>query len=100
MRKRDKGDRTGSSVRRVRSSGAGVGASAMVVSVGAGWERLADMKRAADQPTRGEAWRCFTKMGLGLCKKIEKGYFGNFTKYRLGDLFAKSRRKMAQGEVD
>ena len=25
-------------------------------------------------------------MGLGLCKKIEKGYFGNFTKYRLGDL--------------
>ena len=54
--------------------------------MGAGWERLADMKRAADQPTRGEAWRCFTKMGLGLCKKIEKGYFGNFTKYRLGDL--------------
>ena len=39
-----------------------------------------------DQPTRGEAWKCFTKMGLGLCKKIEKGYFGNLTKYRLGDL--------------
>ena len=39
----DKNDRTDSSVRRVGSSDAGVGASAMVVSVGAGWERLADM---------------------------------------------------------
>ena len=46
-RRMDEDDRTGSSVRLVRSSGAGVGASAMVVSVGAGWERLADMKRAA-----------------------------------------------------
>ena len=34
----------------------------MVVSVGAGWERLADMERAVDQPTRGEAGECFTQM--------------------------------------
>ena len=76
----DKGNRTGSSVWLVGSSGAGVGASAMVVSVGAGWERLADMKRAVDQPTCGEAWDCFMKIGLGLWRKIEKGYSGNFTK--------------------
>ena len=69
----------GNSVRRVASSGAGVGASAMVVLVGAGWERLADMKRAADQPTHGEAWDCFMKIGLGLRRRIKKGYFGNFT---------------------
>ncbi len=56
----DEDDRTGSSVRLVGSSGAGVGASAMVVPVGSGWERLADMMRAVDQPTRGEdgALRC------------------------------------------
>ena len=83
----DKGDRTGSSVRRVGSSGAGVGASAMVVSVGAGWDRLADMVRAVDQPTRGEAGDCFTKIGLGLRRRIEKGYFGNFTKYRMCDFW-------------
>ena len=75
----DKGDRTGSSVRRVGSSGAGVGASAMVVSVGAGRERLADMMRAVDQPTRGEAGECFAKFGLGLRRRTEKRYFGNFT---------------------
>ena len=75
----DKGDRTGSSVRLVGSSGAGVGASAMVVSVGAGWEGLADMMRAIDQPTRGEVGECFAKFGLGLRRRIEKGYFGNFT---------------------
>ena len=49
----DKSDRTGSSVRLVRSSGAGVGASAMVVSVGAGWERLADMMRVLEICPRG-----------------------------------------------
>ena len=75
----DNDDQTGSSVRRVASSGAGVGASAMVVSVRAGWERLADMKRAVDQPTRGEVCDCFMKIGLGLRRRIEKGYFGNFT---------------------
>ena len=69
----DNDDRIGNSVRRVASSGAGVGASAMVDSVGAGWERLADMKRAVDQPTRGEAGECFAQSRLGLCKKIEKG---------------------------
>ena len=75
----DKDDRTGSSVRRVASSGTGVDASAMVVSVGTGWERLVDMKRAIDQPTRDEAWDCFMKIRLGLRRRIEKGYFGNFT---------------------
>ena len=75
----DKNDQTGSSVRWVGSSDAGVGASAMVVSVGAGWERLVDMMRAVDQPTRGEADDCFTKIGLGLRRRTEKGYFGNFT---------------------
>lgn len=40
------------------------------------------------------------KMGLGLCKKIEKGYFGNFTKYRLGDLLPTHDAKMVQGEAD
>nr|ADB85428.1 hypothetical protein [Phyllostachys edulis] len=34
----------------------------------------------------GEAGECFTKIGLGLRRKMKKGYFGNFTKYRLGDL--------------
>ena len=75
----DKDDRTGSSVRLVGSSAAGVGASAMVVSVGDRWERLADMMRDVDQPTRGKAGDCFTKFGLGLRRRIEKGYFGNFT---------------------
>ena len=83
----DKGDRTGSSVRLVGSSGAGVGASVMVVSVGAGWERLADMMRAVDQPTRSGAGDCFDWIGLGLRRRIEKGYFGNLTKYHLGDLW-------------
>lgn len=55
----DKDDRTESLMRRVPSSGAGVGASVMVVSVGAKWERLADTKRAVDQPTRSEAWDYF-----------------------------------------
>ena len=52
------------SVQRVGSSGAGVGASVMVVSVGAGWERLVEMERAVDQPTRGEASECFAKSAL------------------------------------
>ena len=86
-------------MRRVGSSGAGVGASAMVVLVGAGWERLVDMERAIDQPTCSEAWDCFMKFGLGLRRKIEKGYFGNFIKYRLGDLLAKPRRGSAHGEA-
>lgn len=76
----DKDGRTVNSVRRVVSSGAGVGTSAMVVSVGARWERLADMKRVTDQPTRDEALDCFMKIGLGLRRRIERGYFGNFTK--------------------
>ena len=76
----DKADLTGSSVRWVASSIAGVGASAMVVSVESGLERLADMKRDVDQPTRGEACDCFMKIGLGLWRRIENGYFGNFTK--------------------
>ena len=75
----DKDDRTGSSVRLVGSSGTVVGSSAMVVSVEAGWERLANMMRVVDQPTCDEAWDCFTKFGLGLRRRIEKGYFGNFT---------------------
>ena len=75
----DKDDRTGSSMQLVGSSGAGVGTSALVVSAGAGRERLADMMRAVDLPTRGEAGDCFTKIGLSLWRKIEKGYFGHFT---------------------
>ena len=86
-RRMDKDDRTGSSVRLVGSSGAGGGASALVVPMGFGRERLADMKRASDQPTRGGAGDCFGRIGLGLRRRIEKGYFGNFTKYRLGDLW-------------
>ena len=35
----------------------------LVVSVVAGRERLADMMRAVDQPTRGEAGDCFMKIG-------------------------------------
>ena len=53
----------------------GVSASAMVVSVGARWERLADMMRAVDQPTRGKADECLEKFGLGLRRRTEKGYF-------------------------
>ena len=83
----DKDDRTDGSVRLVGSSGAGIGASASVVPVGSGWERLADMMRAVDQPTRDEAGDCFDRIGLGPWRRIEKGYFGNFTKYRLGDLW-------------
>ena len=95
----DKDDRTGSSMQLVGSSDAGVGASALVVSTGAGRERLADMMRAVDQPTRGEGGDCFTMIGLGSWRRIEKGYFGNFTKYRLCDLLAKPRRKAMQGKV-
>ena len=62
-------------MRRVGSSGAGVGASAMVVSVGAGWERLVDMKRAIDQPTRGEAWDCFHDVWTRSSGKDRKGVF-------------------------
>ena len=54
--------------------------------MGFGRERLADMMRAVDQPTRGGAGDCFDRIGLGPWRRIEKGYFGNFTKYRLGDL--------------
>lgn len=75
----DKNDRTGSSLRRIGSSGAGVGASALVVPVGSGRERFADMMRAVDQPIRDEAGDCFNRIGLGLRKRIEKGYFGNLT---------------------
>ena len=75
----DEDDRTGSSMQLVGSSGAGVGASALVVPVGSGRERLADMMRVVDQPTRGEAGDCFNRIGLGLRRRIEKGYFGNFT---------------------
>ena len=71
----DKGDRMGSSVRLVGSSGAGVGASAMVVSVGAGWERLADMMRAVDQPTRGEAGDCFAQIWTRSSEKDREGVF-------------------------
>ena len=63
----------------VGSSSTGVDASAMVVLVGAGWERLADLERAVDQPTRVESGDCFAQFGLGLRRRTEKGYFGNFT---------------------
>ena len=71
----DKDDRTGSSVRRVALSDAGVGASVMVVSVGAGWERFADMKRAVDQPTRGKAWDCFAQIWTRSSEKDREGVF-------------------------
>ena len=83
----DGDDRTGCSMQLVGSNGAGVGASALVVPVGSGRERLADMMRAVDQPTRGKAGNCFNRIGLGLRRRIEKGYFGNLTKYHLGDLW-------------
>ena len=83
----DEDDRTGSSMQLVGSSDARVGASALVVPGGSGRERLADMKRAVDQPTRGGAGDCFDWIGLGLRRRIEKGYFGNLTKYHLGDLW-------------
>ena len=45
----------------------------MVVSVGAGWERLADMERAVDQPTRGEASECFAQMDSVFAKRSRRG---------------------------
>ena len=54
--------------------------------MGAGWERLADMMRAVGSTYTWRSKRVLRTDGLGLCRKIEKGYFGNFTKYRLGDL--------------
>ena len=45
----------------------------MVVSVGAGWERLADMERAVDQPTRGEASECFTQMDSVFGERPRRG---------------------------
>ena len=74
-RKRDKGDRTGSSVRRVRSSGAGVGASAMVVSVGAGWERLADMKRAVGSTYTWRTMKVLHEDGTRSLLKDREGMF-------------------------
>ncbi|MGL6083108.1 MAG: hypothetical protein ACRC4N_11820, partial [Gammaproteobacteria bacterium] len=62
-------------------------------------ERLADMMRAVDQPTRGGAGDCFDRIGLGPWRRIEKGYFGNFTKYCLCDLLAKPWRGSALGEA-
>ena len=80
----DKGDRTGSSVRLVGSSGAGVGASAMV-PVGSGRERLADMEPLINLHVakHGIASRSVDSV---FWRRIEKGYFGNFTKYRLSAL--------------
>ena len=78
---------------------AGVGASAMMVSVGAGRERLADMKRVVDQPTRGGAGDCFAQLGRNSWRRIEKGYFGNFTKYRFGYLLTKPQRGSALEEA-
>lgn len=73
-------------MRRVASSGAGVGASVMVVPVEAGWERLADIKRVINQPTRGEACDCFTMFGLSLWRRIGKGILESSLKYRVDDL--------------
>ena len=78
-RRMDEDDRTGSSMQLVGSSGVGVGASALAVSVGAGRESLADMMRAIDQPTCGKTGDCFDRIGLGPWRRIEKGYFGHFT---------------------
>ena len=44
-----------------------------MVSVGAGWERLADMERAVDQPTRGEASECFAQMDSVFAKRPRRG---------------------------
>ena len=86
-------------MRRVGSSGAGVGASAMVVSVGAGWERLADMKRAAGSTYTWRSMEVLHAIWTRSFKKIEKEYFGNFTKYRLGDLMPTRGARLRQ-EVD
>lgn len=75
MRKRDKGDRTGSSVRRVRSSDAGVGASAMVVSVGARWERLANMKRVAGSTYTWRSMEVLHEDGTRSLQKDQEGVF-------------------------
>ena len=58
----------------------------MVVSVGAGWERLADMKRAAGSTYTWRSMGGASRRWDSVLEKIEKGYFGNFTKYRFGDL--------------
>ena len=70
-RRIDEDDRTGSSVRLVGSSSAEVVASLS----GAGGIRTGETWRhgAVDQSTRGEAWDCFTRIGLGLLEKDREG---------------------------
>ena len=54
--------------------------------MGAGWERLADMMRTAGSTYTWRSKRVLRADGTRSWQKIEKGFFGNFTKYRLGDL--------------
>ena len=44
-----------------------------MVSVGAGWERLADMERAVDQPRCGEAGECFAQLDSVFAKRLRRG---------------------------
>ena len=41
--------------------------------MGAGWERLADMMRAVDLPTRGGASECFAQLDMVFAKRSRRG---------------------------
>ena len=64
--------------------------------MGTGWERLADTMRAAGSTYTWRSRRLLQQDWTRSSEKIEKGYFGNFTKYRLGDLLPTrdARRRM------
>ena len=62
-------------------------------------ERLADMMRAVDQPTRGEASECFAQLDSVFGEGPRRGILVILPKYCLADLLAKPRRGTAQGEV-
>ena len=80
----DKDDRTGSSMQRVDQAARG---SVQVPwwSGGNRWERLADMMRAVGSTYTWRSMDVFRAVQTRSSEKIEKGYFGNLTKYRLCD---------------
>ena len=53
--------------------------------MGTGWERLADMLRAAGSTYTWRSMDVFRADETRSSEKIEEGYFGNFTKYHFGD---------------
>ena len=94
----DEDDQTGSSMQRVDQAARG---SVQVPwwSGGNRWERLADMMRAVGSTYTWRSMDVFRAVQTRSSEKIEKGYFGNLTKYRLCDLVTKPRRGTAHGEV-